>query len=90
MKITVYDYAGVRFGCAAHQDSSHYTSQEPFIFEPDAKVVGGIDGVRAYWVENEMLYTAHGDDGHWWLGSVINATWMTAMVSAMKSVHKKK
>jgi len=74
-KIKVFDYNGSRYG-SAHHPNSNYHDEDPFVYTPNAYCVGGAEGVRAYWIDDGWLYTAHGDDGHWWLDSRIGAQWL--------------
>jgi len=86
-KITVFDYADARHGSAA----CHYNFLHPpkvKTYEVEAWCVGGDTGVRAYWVQEERLFVAHGDDGHWWLDSVIGANWVSEMLEAMEEAVK--
>ena len=85
-KMTVYDYCGQRNGVSPHQAQrigDHYEVKE---FHPEAYVVGGEDGVRAYWIEGDIMYEAHGDDGHWWLVSTIHKFWVGGMMEALAEI----
>ena len=86
-KITVYDYSDARHNASAR----HYDKGSPpevVEFNVEAYCVGGDEGVRAYWVQDKRLYIAHGDDGHWWLDSVIAVHWAPEMIEAMKEAIK--
>jgi len=74
-KIKVFDYNGARYGSTINRINTYF--DDPRVeFNPDAYCVGGAEGVRAYWIDDGWLYTAHGDDGHWWLDSRIGAQWL--------------
>ena len=84
-KITVYDYSDARHNASAR----HYNKNRPpevVEFNVEAYCVGGDTGVRAYWVQDKRLYMAHGDDGHWWLTSVIAVHWAAEMIEALEGV----
>lgn len=81
-KITVYDYSDARHGSSARQYNKD-NPPEVVEFNVEACCVGGEEGVRAYWVQDDRLYTAHGDDGHWWLTGVIALHWAPEMIEAM-------
>jgi hypothetical protein len=86
-KITVYDYSDARHNASA----THYDKNNPpevVEFNVEAWCVGGDEGVQAYWVQNEQLYIADGDDGHWWLNGVISVYWVPGMIKAMEeAIH---
>jgi len=86
-KITVYDYSDARHNASArHYDKNH--PPEVVEFNVEAWCVGGDEGVKAYWVQDDRLYTAHGDDGHWWLNSVTSVNWAPGMIEAMQEAIK--
>ncbi len=81
-KITVYDYSDARHNASA----SHYDKNNPpevVQFDVEAWCVGGDEGVQAYWVQDGRMYTAHGDDGHWWLDSVIAEAWVPEIIETL-------
>ena len=84
MDITVYDYSGARYGCSAEQQES-YLDKPPKIYKVNASIVGDF---LAHWIDGDTLYTAHVDDGHWWLNSTCNARWLPKMIVALKEVEK--
>ena len=84
MNITVYDYTGARFGTSAGQQE-YYLDKPPKIYKVDASTVGDF---RAHWIDGDTLYTAHGDNGYWWLNSTCNARWLPKMIVALKEVEK--
>ncbi len=82
-KITVYDYSNARHNASA----SHYDKNNPpevVEFNVEAWCVGGDEGVQAYWIQDDTMYTAHGDDGHWWLDSTIAVGWAKEMAEAIE------
>ena len=82
-KITVFDYSDATHNASA----THYNKDDPpeiIEYNVEAYCVGGDEGVRAYWVQNRCMYTAHGDDGHWWLTSVIALGWVEEMIEALE------
>jgi len=85
--ITVYDYYDAR-----HNSSpSHYDKENPpevIRYDVDAYCVQGDEGFRAFWIQDDQLYTAHGDDGHWWLNSVMAAHWAPEMAEALLETIK--
>lgn len=86
-KITVYDYSDARHNASA----THYDKNNPpdvAEFNVEAWCVGGDEGVRAYWVQDDLLYCADGDDGHWWLTSVIHVHWAVEMCVAIINATK--
>lgn len=88
-KITVFDYSDARHNSSAR----HYDKNNPpevVEYSVEAWCVGGDEGVRAYWVQDSKLYTAHGDDGHWWLDGTIAVAWAPEMVKAMEATINEK
>ena len=83
-KITVYDYSGARFGASKGQIIS-YLKEEPLEYNVAAYCVGGRDGIQAFWTEGDMLYTADGDDGHWWLTGITHTRWTSETIVALAS-----
>ena len=70
-KITVWDYFD-----AAHGSYNRRELEKPVKYEVDAWCVQGETGFIAYFIIDDRLYEAHGDDGHWWLVGVINTHWL--------------
>ena len=84
-KIKVHDYSDARHGSSA----SHYDKDNPppvKTYNVEAYCVGGSEGILAYFIIDDRLYTAMGDDGHWWLTSVCSTHWVSEMVEAIKAV----
>lgn len=87
-KITVYDYSDASHNASAR----HYDKNDPpnvVEYTVNAWCVGGDCGVRAYFTLGSkpgVLFVAHGDDGHWWLDSVIAVRWMPEMIKAMTAI----
>ena len=86
-RITVYDYSGARFG-ASNWQIAKYLKQEPVKYDVDAYCVGGDEGIQAYWVQDNTLYIANGDDGHWWLIGIVGTSWTLETIAALNSTLK--
>lgn len=90
--ITVYDYCDARHGSVPlHCDEN----EEPFKYEVEvwcakyeveAWCVGGPEGVKAFFVIDHMVYTADGDDGHWWLTGKFHKEWLKEIKEAITSI----
>ena len=87
-KITVFDYTD-----ATHNSPiALYDKEDPpnvVEYIVNAWCVGGETGVRAYFTLGSkpgLLFTAHGDDGHWWLDNVIAIRWLPEMMEAMTAI----
>ena len=81
-QITVFDYSDARHNASA----THYDKDNPpdvVEYNVEAYCVGGDTGVRAYWIQDKRMYTAHGDDGFWSLTNVISIGWIQDMADAM-------
>ena len=65
--IVVYDYGTVL-----------HPKKEPVKLEVEAWCLKGTEGFRAYFFlpNSDLLYEAHGDDGHWWLVGCMNKYWL--------------
>jgi hypothetical protein len=82
--ITVYDYTEASKGGRLSQFNSN-NPPEVVEFNVEAWCVGGKEGVRAYWIQDDRLYQANGDDGHWELISVIHIGWTDEIVEALQA-----
>ena len=82
-QITVYDYIDARHGGSTSQDNTKALQEPPVVYEVDAVCVGGEDGIRAYWVTDNFMYEAYGDDGHWWLVSVTHVDWLHEITACL-------
>ncbi len=85
-KIKVTDYSDARHGTAPwHYDKNNppWTKE----YNVEAYCVGGEEGILAYFIIDDMLYTARGDDGHWWLAGVTSIHWIPEMVEAIKAIN---
>lgn len=52
--------------------------------EVEAWIVGGSEGVFAAWASGNLVYFAHGDDGHWWqVGSGFHHIWIAQIAAAI-------
>lgn len=61
----------------------------PTYFDVEAVCVGGVDGVRAYFIHPnrpELIVFADGDDGHWWVNNTIHRHWIPGLIMAMQTV----
>jgi len=76
-KITVYDYTP----CKSNENV------EPTKYEVKAHCVGGKYGVRAYFILNDKIYEAQGDDGHWWLTGTIDKSWIKEIMDTISSLY---
>jgi len=84
-KITVFDYSDATHNASAR----HYDKDNPpkvVEYNVEAYCVGGDEGVRAYFIKDGCLYSAHGDDGHWWLTSIIGLGWVPEMIEALEVI----
>lgn len=85
-KITVYDYDDARHNsCAWHHSGNNIPVK---IYEVEAWCVGGKEGIKAYFIIDGMLYTASGDDGHWWLVNVCAARWLGWIKEAITAIEE--
>ena len=87
--IKVYDYYGARFGASGAQDNSYYLSKPPkeYVVE-NPTLVGGKEGIIAFWIEGDLFHVAHGDDGHWWLTYVCNKRWFKDIKKAINELRQ--
>jgi len=76
-KITVYDYTP----CKTNENT------KPIKYEVKAHCVGGKYGVRAYFILNDKMYEAQGDDGHWWLVGTISKSWIKEIMDTISSLY---
>jgi len=86
-KITVFDYSDARHNSPA----TWYDKDNPpevVEYNVEAWCAGGDEGVQAYWVQDRVLYIAHGDDGHWWLNSTIAVNWAAEIIAAIEKAVK--
>jgi hypothetical protein len=84
-KITVFDYSDAVHGSAPW----HYDKNNPpkvVEYNVEAWCVQGDCGFLAYWIKGSTLYTAYGDDGHWWLNRTMDAHWLPETVDALKAL----
>ena len=71
-QITVWDYYDVQHGGSPYQREA----LEPVKYDVEAWCLQGDEGFRAFFIINETLYEAHGDDGHWWLVGRMSIYWL--------------
>jgi hypothetical protein len=78
-KITVWDY----FGGGILQD--------PVKYEVDAWCLQGKTGFRAFFFlhDNDFLYEAEGDDGHWWIVRRMHKHWIKEFKKVVNSNRRK-
>ena len=75
-KIRVYDYHDAMHGTAPWNALGSTTTEEPDVFDVEAWCVGGEKGIRAFFIIDEILYCASGNDGHWWLVERMHKSWL--------------
>ncbi len=85
-QIRVFDYTNARKGGSLSQ---YDYNNPPDVEQYDvlAYCVGGEDGIRAYFVLEDTLYEAHGDDGHWWLVGVCDIQWLTSIIAELTALE---
>lgn len=54
-------------------------------YNVEAYCVGGMKEFLHILIDNE-LYTAEGDDGHWWLTSICSIHWIPEMVESIQTI----
>jgi hypothetical protein len=55
-------------------------------FEVDAWCVQGPTGFRAWFIKDDFLYEAHGDDGGWWLVGRMHIHWLPEFKKAVEAI----
>jgi len=75
--IIVYDYTV----CKSNKNV------KPVKYEVEAFCVGGKDGVRAYFIIENKMYEAQGDDGHWWLVGTIDKSWIKEILDTISALY---
>ena len=73
-KIRVYDYHDATKGTMPW--SANDVSDEPNVFDVEAWCVGGPEGIRAFFLMDDIMYCASGDNGHWWLVERMHKQWI--------------
>ena len=81
-QITVWDYYDVQHGGSPYQREV----LEPVRYDVEAWCLQGETGFRAFFIINETLYEAHGDDGHWWLVGRMNVHWLKEYKETLDAV----
>lgn len=82
-KITVYDYTD-----ATHGGTTPVTKQEDVRkYDVEAWCVQGETGFLAFFIIDDMLYEAHGDDGHWWLVGRFHIHWLDEIKKVVSSIE---
>jgi hypothetical protein len=77
-KITVYDY-----GTFTH----HRT--EPIVYKDvDAWCLQGETGFLAFFIIDDTLFEAHGDDGHWWVAGRMHTHWIDELKEVVMSIAR--
>ena len=84
-RIIVTDYSDVKHGSPPW---CYDPGNPPNIVEykVDALCIGGPDGVRAYFMLDGMFCTAHGDDGHWWLASMLSVGYLPETIKSLEAL----
>lgn len=82
-RITVWDYNGVSIG-KGHNGPA---LEQPIKFEVDAWCLAGETGFIAYFILEDILYEAHGDDGHWWLSNTMSIHWLPELKKVVQSIE---
>lgn len=83
-KITVWDY----------DDSAHGSTPcrkelaKPVRYDVEAWCVQGETGFLAFFIKDDMLYEAHGDDGHWWLIGRFHIHWLDEIKKVVSSIEQ--
>jgi hypothetical protein len=80
--IVVWDYS---YSCQFCGTFDEY--KPPKKLEVDAICVGGEFGIMAYFFLDNMLYEAHGDDGHWWVSWKCHKDWLGKIKEAVSSLE---
>jgi len=84
-RITVWDHADRLHGSALPPSMIKHS---PVRYDVEAWCVGGVEGVRAYFIIGDLLYEADGDDGNWWLVSVCHKDWLKSVLEALTGLSK--
>ena len=71
-RITVFDYDDVWYGSAPWHENIHGVKE---MTVENARCVGGIEGILAFFEYDEKFCIAAGDDGHWWLIYTCHKSW---------------
>lgn len=82
-EIVVWDYCDARHG----GNPSQGMDTDPVKFEVNAWCLQGETGFRAFFIIDETLYEAHGDDGHWWLVGRMNVYWLEEYKQTLDAVE---
>jgi len=86
IKITVWDHHDAIHGSAPwHYRDDH----SPVKYEVEAWCLQGETGFLAYFYIDDMLCTAHGDDGYWHLIGCMNKYWLKEMKEVVNSIEEK-
>ena len=74
-KIRVYDYNDAVHGSMPWH-GTYSKDAEPEVYDVEAWCVGGPEGIRAFFLMDDIMYCASGDDGHWWLVERMHKDWI--------------
>lgn len=86
-KIRVYDYHDAEHGTAPWNSmGKRLVDEEPNVMDVDAWCVGGPQGIRAFFIKDDMLYCASGDDGHWWLVERMHKSWLAKIKDTINEI----
>ena len=85
-KIRVYDYHDAKHGTMPW--SGNNSSKEPEVYDVEAWCVGGPTGIRAFFLMDDTMYCASGDDGHWWLVERMHKQWIPKIQQTIDEMVK--
>jgi hypothetical protein len=81
--ITIYDYNDARHGTAPRPSGARRGVKKYVV---EAFCVNGPEGVRAYFMEEDIVCVAAGDDGHWWLLETYHEHWLPFIIEALSQL----
>jgi len=56
------------------------------LIEVEAYCVGGDEGIMAFFFYNDLFCIAEGDDGHWWLTSIMDKGWVSKIQEVIAEI----
>jgi len=59
----------------------------PKSYEVDAWCLQGETGFRAYFIRGDIIYTAYGDDGHWWVVGGMHKNWLDEFKETVNAIE---
>jgi len=76
-KIRVYDYHDAMHGTPPWNALGRSQGNEdPTVYDVEAWCIGGPNGIRAFFLMDDIMYCASGDNGHWWLVERMHKQWI--------------